>query len=113
MLLLFLWQQSGSEAILEETYSKKIALLVDSAKPVTEIRVNMQDALKASKDNNFDFDKVVSIDQNSVHVKLDDKGGHQYSHFNDVSVSQYPETDSNNEYTGNYIIIINENGSSE
>ncbi|MFB6246554.1 MAG: hypothetical protein ABEI74_03120 [Candidatus Pacearchaeota archaeon] len=108
MLMMFLWQQSGSEALIEETYSKKIALTVDSAKPVMEIKINMQDALETSRENGFDFSKVVNVQGNTVSVKLSEKGGHEYNFFNDVSVNAYPERGEENEYTGNYIIVINE-----
>lgn len=108
MLMMFLWQQSGSEALVEETYSKKIALTVNSAKQVMEIKINMQDALEASKENGFDFSKVVNIEGNTVSVKLSEKGGHEYNFFNDVSVNAYPQRDDSNDYTGNYIIVVNE-----
>lgn len=108
MLLLFLWQQSGSEAVMEETYSKKIALIIDSSKPVMKIKVNMQDAFEDAKENGFDFSKSVNVEDNTVSVKLSEKGGHEYGFFNDVSVNSYPESGSDGDYTGNYVIVVNE-----
>ena len=41
ILILFIFSKSGSEANLEEKYSKQIALIIDSAKPGMTIHLNM------------------------------------------------------------------------
>jgi len=51
ILILFVFSKSGGAAVLEEKYSKQIALILDSAKPGMTIRLNMDDALnKKEKD---------------------------------------------------------------
>ena len=45
ILILFLFSKMGSAAVLEEKYAKQIALIIDSAKPFTEISLNMEDAI--------------------------------------------------------------------
>lgn len=107
ILLLFLWRQGSGSVLIEQTHAKQISLLIDSAKPGMEIKLNMDDAKKIADENKFDFDKIVSITGNIVMVKLSDKGGYEYSFFNDAKVNAFPQTDSKNEYTGIYIIKIN------
>jgi len=107
ILILFLFRQGSGAGLLEQTYSKQIALMIDSAKPVMEIKLNMEKTKKIAEENKFDFKDVVSITGNVVNVKLSQKGGHEYSFFNDVEVKAFPETDSKNEYTGVYVFTIN------
>lgn len=102
VLVLFLILKTSDSASLEERYSKQIALMIDSAKPGTLIKINMQDAKKISEKNNIGFEEVVGINGNNVFVKLNDKGGHEYSFFNNVDVNAFP--DGNN--AENYIIKI-------
>ena len=96
VLILFIFSKSGSEANLEEKYSKQIALIIDSARPGMEIHLNMEDAIKKTKENLGEdrIDEIVSISGNTVTVKLREKGGYSYSFFNDVSVSIFPDTSS-------------------
>lgn len=107
ILLLFLWKQGSGVVLLEQTHAKQISLLIDSAVPGMEIKLNMNDAMKVANENKIDFDNVVSITGNVVKVKLSDKGGYEYSFFNDVKVNAFPQTNSKNEYTGVYIFRIN------
>ncbi len=107
ILILFLFRQGSGAGLLEQTYSKQIALMIDSAKPVMEIKLNMEKTKKIAEENKFDFKDVASITGNVVNIKLSQKGGYEYSFFNDVEVKAFPETDSKNEYTGVYVFTIN------
>ncbi len=107
ILILFLFKQGSGAILLEQTYSKQIALMIDSAKPVMEIKLNMEKAQKIAEENKVDFDEAVSITGNVVKIKLSQKGGYEYSFFNDVEAKAFPETDDENEYTGIYIFTIN------
>ena len=103
ILILFLVKQGAGAIVLEQAYAKQIALLIDSAQPVMEIRLNMADAKELAEKNDLDFNskgQIVSITDNIVTVKLSNKGGYSYSFFNDVEVNAYPD----NEF---YIFIIN------
>jgi len=96
ILVLFVFSKAGGVAVLEEKYAKQIALIIDSAKPVMTIKLNMQDALE-KKDKGFN-EKIVLIKDNIVTVKLREKGGYSYSFFNDVKVdARY--------FDGNYFIL--------
>ncbi|MBI2004528.1 hypothetical protein HYS72_03640 [Candidatus Pacearchaeota archaeon] len=107
ILIFFLFKQSSGAALLEQTYSKQIALMVDSAKPAMEIKLNMEKARKIAEKNKIDFNEAVSITGNVVNVKLSQKTGYEYSFFNNVKVEAFPETNEQNEYTGMYIFTIN------
>jgi preprotein translocase subunit YajC len=107
VLILFLLRQGSGAIVLEETYSKNIAMLADSAQPVMLLKVNMEKGEKIAKDNGIDFNEVVKITENKVEVKLSENGGYTYAFFNDVDVMAYAERDDKNEYTGMYILTIN------
>ena len=108
ILILFLFKQSSGAALLEQTYSKQIALMIDSAKPAMEIKLNLEKAQKIAEENKIDFKEAVSITGNVVNVKLSQKTGYEYSFFNNVETKAFPETNSKNEYTGIYIFTINQ-----
>jgi len=103
ILILFLYRQGNGAIILEQSYAKNIALLIDSAKPVTEIKLNLGDAFALAEKNGVKSEDIVKINENVVTVKLSDKGGYQYSFFNDVDATTYPDISPNK----NYIIKIN------
>lgn len=110
IIILFLIKQASSGAVLEETYSKRIALIADYAKPEMIIKVDMEKGLNVAKDNGIEFSNSVKVDGNVVFVKLTDEGGYSYSFFNDVLLCVYPDRDSeNNEYNGLYVLTISEN----
>jgi hypothetical protein len=90
ILMLFLLRQGSGAIVLEQSYAKQIALLIDSSKPVMEIQLNMDKAAKLAEKNNIPFKDVVKIRDNLVIVKLSEKGGYSYSFFNDVDVTAYP-----------------------
>tara|TARA_B100000315_G_C14531003_1_gene566171 strand:- start:442 stop:828 length:387 start_codon:yes stop_codon:yes gene_type:complete len=100
ILIFFVYAKSGGEARLEENHAKQIALIIDSAKPYTEIHLNMKDAIEKADENNWK-ENIVSISGNTVTVKLREKGGYSYSFFNDVGVSAYQDKE-------NYVIIVSE-----
>ena len=93
ILILFIYSKSGGEAVLEEKYSKQIALIIDSAKPGMIIHLNMEDAMKKAEENKLE-EGIVSFEGNTVTVKLREKGGYSYSFFNNVDVSIFPDTSS-------------------
>jgi len=98
ILILFLVSKTGSAAVLEEKYSKQIALIIDSAKPGMIIHLNMEDAINKAKKENWDPNNIVMIHDNIVTVKLREKGGYSYSFFNNIDVTANFDTINNQEY---------------
>ena len=109
ILILFLVKQGSGARVLEETYSKEIAMLANSAQSVMLIKVDMTRGKNIAEKNGIDFKDAVRISENVVSVKLSENGGYSYSFFNDVYASAYAEKDDEkNEYTGMYVITVNE-----
>lgn len=103
ILVVFLINQTSGTAALGDTYSKNIALLIDSARPGMSITVDMQNALKLAEKNGVDFSKILSIKGNYVTVDLSGKGGKSYHFFNNINVSTVrAEKDTSQKYTGYY-----------
>ncbi len=103
ILVLFLFRQGNGAVLLEQSYAKNIALLVDAARPVMELKLNMADAMDLAEKNGLKRDEIIKIEGNSVTVRLSDKSGYTYSFFNDVDVTAYPDIYPEK----NYIIKIN------
>jgi hypothetical protein len=103
ILILFLIRQGSGATALEQSYAKNIALLIDEGRPVMEMKLNMQDAFDLAKSNGINREDIVKITGNIVTMKLSSKGGYQYSFFNNVDVTAYPDISPE----PNYIIKIN------
>jgi hypothetical protein len=110
ILVLFLVRQGSGAILLEQTYSKQIAMVIDSAKPDMIIKMDMYKGKKLAEKNGLDFNDAVKIEENTVIVKLSKKGGYSYSFFNDVDVSPYAAKDDKEEYTGMYVFEVHEKG---
>lgn len=98
ILFLFIFKQGEGAIILEESYAKQIALLIDGAKPGMIITLNMEKGMNLAEKNKISQD-IVSISGNVVTVKLSEKGGYSYSFFNDIDFTYY-------RYGNNYIFTI-------
>ena len=88
ILVVFLFMKSGDTTLLEEKYAKEIALIIDSLSPVSDVEIDMSDALSKADENYKD--NMVNINGNIVTVKLTEKGGGSYSFFNDVNAKIFP-----------------------
>lgn len=110
ILVLFLLRQGSGAIVLEESYSKQIAMVLDSSKTVMIIQMDLEKGKKIAEGRGIDFKDVVNIDGNIVRVKLTQKSGYSYSFFNDVDVSARAIKDSQGKYTGMYLFIVNEKG---
>jgi hypothetical protein len=103
ILLLFIYKQGSGAIVLEQSYAKNIALLIDAARPVTEMKIYMKDAFDLATKNGLKPEDIVKITRNNVTVRLSDKSGYGYSFFNNVDVTTYPDVSPST----NYIIKIN------
>jgi hypothetical protein len=105
ILILFITKQGSGAIVLEQSYAKNIALLVDASRPVMEMKINMEDAFKLAEKNGIKREDIVKINpkDNTVTVKLSIKSGYSYSFFKDLDVTAYPDIPSEN----NYVIKIN------
>ena len=69
----------------EQLYSKKIALMIDKAKPGMEINYDVSDFYRRARGFNG---KIVEIDneENNVVVRLTEGKGYGFDYFNNVDV---------------------------
>jgi len=107
ILITFLIQQSSGAALLEQTYAKKVALLIDQAKPGMIIKLNLEKGMKIADKDNISPPEILVIENNFVKVTLSDGGGHEYHFFNDIDVKVFPETNGNGDYSGIYVLTVN------
>ena len=105
ILVVFLMKQGQGAVLLESSYAKESALLIDGAKPGMLFILNFEKGMDLAEENGIDFSEVVEIGNNYVNVKLTDKGGYKYTFFNDVNVSAYPDK-VDNEYNGMYVFTV-------
>lgn len=103
ILVIFLFSKTGSAAVLEESYAKQIALLIDSAKPGTVIHLNMEDAIDMAEKEGLNTGNIVIKSDNVITVKLRERGGYSYSFFNDVGVDVNQDVEHKE-----YYFVINE-----
>lgn len=93
ILVVFLLRYSSGTHLLEEQYSKQIALMIDSAKPGMEIYLNMEDALETAEEKwgKEKLGDIVKIVENKVIVRLSEESekGYSYSFFNNIDISGY------------------------
>ncbi len=107
ILFTFVFREANSVANLEEIYSKKIALAIDSAEPIMVLEMDLSDLKKKLEEDERSFNEVVSVSNNLVKVQLEEDSGHSYYFFNDVDVEAYPDKNQKNENTGLYVFTIN------
>ena len=84
----FLFRVSRGVTLTEQTYAKRIALLIDQAKPGTIIELNLDEAFKLADKNEFDRGSTVVIDneKRTVTVRLTEGKGYSYGFFTDSSI---------------------------
>lgn len=87
-MLFYIYNAGNQNSILEQTYAKQIALLVDNAKPDMAILININDIKEVAVNNNYPLDKIFSVDKqtNMIKVSLGRGGGYSYSYFSDYDV---------------------------
>lgn len=105
ILILFIARQGEGAIVLEQSYAKEIALMIDSAKPGMTLQFDMKEGRELAEKKGANFKDIVKINENVVTVKLtdDEGGGFSYSFFNDVQVSE-PYPDATNKFA--YVIMI-------
>lgn len=86
ILFVFVAGASSKTSLIEEVQAKKIALLLDSAKPETIILLNVNDVLD-KKESGIEDKDVFRVSGNTVTVKLSGDSGYAYSFFNDAQVN--------------------------
>jgi len=90
-LLFFAWRSAGADSLIEETYAKKIGLIIDFMKPGTEVRINLDYLYDQTKNNKYNGDPVeIFTGSNEIVIKLKDKGGYRYRYFTQLVSAEIP-----------------------
>ncbi|VVB80090.1 Uncharacterised protein [uncultured archaeon] len=94
ILILFIYSKMSGPALMEEQYSKQIALLVDYSKTPMLIKLDMEEAFSKAKSNGVPIENVVTITNNVVNVNIAGRKGYDYSFFRDakqINIDKYLE----------------------
>jgi len=82
-LFVFVSRASSQTGIIEEVNAKKIALLIDSARPGAIIRFNIEKILD-KKDVEVNETEVFRVEGNRVFVRLSSESEHYYNFYNNI-----------------------------
>ena len=89
ILILFIAKQGGGAIVLEQSYAKQIALLIDAAQPGMQINLRMDDAIKKATDEGLNYkNELVKIEGNVVTIRTTQDGGYSYSFFNSIPIDR-------------------------
>jgi len=100
LLMFFVFKSSTGALVYEQAYAKEIALMIDSAKPVTIFSIDFTKGLEIAENNRLSSESMkdlVDFKDNKVIVKLEDKGGYAFEYFSNYEISSY--------FNGNFLII--------
>lgn len=79
---LFLARVGAGADMDEQIYSKKIAIIIDSMKPGTEISLDISRLYEDTRKNNYNLNPVIiDYKNNTVSVQVEDGEGHSYRYF--------------------------------
>lgn len=104
ILAIFLINQGSGVTLLEDSYSKQTALIIDSARPGMIVKINFENAKEVSDNNGIPFSDILLIKGQYVTVKLTEDSGKSYHFFNDLNITSYP--DKSPGYEGFYILTF-------
>ena len=63
VMLAFIYLQSSSVHLMEEETAKQVALLIDAAKPGTDIEINLKDFFEEAEENGVERVRSIEIDK--------------------------------------------------
>lgn len=93
VLSVFVFRAAYNAQVYEQSYAKEIALLIDGAKPNTNITLAMFDAIENYKKYHKQFtgDVIAGMvqldaDNHLVRINIADKNGYYYRYFSDYDV---------------------------
>jgi hypothetical protein len=99
VMLLFIYLQSSSVHILEQETAKRIALMIDVAKPGTTIELNLKKLMDKAEKDKVNRNAVIKIDNdnNLIIVRGSKNSYYEYSYFNDIDVTYT--------FSGDYLVM--------
>jgi len=102
ILLIFVYKSSTGVLVYEQVYAKQIALMIDSAKPSSEIIIDFKKGIEVAEGNKIiSKENLVKIKDGKLTVKLSTGKGYSYNYFSDYDMNSYFNEDK-------LVIIIDE-----
>jgi len=90
LLLFFVYKTSTGAVVYEQFYAKQIALMIDNAKPNTQISLDFKKGIEVAEENKITSKEgMVRIMDNKVFVKLSGKDGYSMDYFSNYNVSYF------------------------
>ncbi len=89
LLISFVYRASSGALVYEQVYAKEISLILDNAKPNTNVSIDFSKGFEISEKNGWgqgDFNKLVNVSDSKVHVSLAKEGGYYSMYFSDLLV---------------------------
>ena len=80
-MFLFVGSAGTGQNIVEETYAKQIALVIDNLEPGVEVRISLEEVYRISRKNNIDTPVIIDTDANNVIVRVAKGDGHKHLFF--------------------------------
>ncbi|OGJ20401.1 hypothetical protein A3K73_00105 [Candidatus Pacearchaeota archaeon RBG_13_36_9] len=83
LMLFYLLRVQKGASLIEQTYAKQIALIIDQAKPGTSLNIDISELYSLADKNNFGREGTVKIDYaaKKVIVKVADGRGYSFNFF--------------------------------
>jgi hypothetical protein len=87
VMFVFVSRAGNQSSIIEQSYSKQIALLIDKAKTGTIINLDISELTEFAKKNNFNG-RIIEIDNlnKKVVVRASDGKGYSFNFFSDAEI---------------------------
>jgi hypothetical protein len=83
ILFLYLYKAGGNDSVVEEVYSKKIALVLDQMEKNMEVEIDASRLLERVEENKFKG-VILGVENNVLQVRVREKGGYSFNYFSDV-----------------------------
>lgn len=88
-LMFFVHKSSTGAVVYEEVYAKQISLIIEKAKPDSEVILDFREGFEIARENDLgESPDVIEIDnsENKVIIKIGSRGGYSSYYFSDYSV---------------------------
>ncbi len=87
-MIIFSTRAGSGATFVEQAYSKKIALLIDQAKPGTNIELELEELFAIADKNKINRQETISIDneENKILVRADTGEGYSFTYLSENTV---------------------------
>lgn len=98
VIALYITRAGNTASVIEETYSKQMALFVDGAKPGTRIELDVSEIFSIGRDLDFKPILELECEDNTVFAKFSKKGGYRFEYFSDLKKCEWKLDETNEKF---------------